>query len=222
MAEEKPEEKKKLSPFTLIAGAAASVTWMLVGSLFGAEGTIYGAALGSVTTTAGAFFYENAARKAHAKLAARKKQDEADAEGTHYLQDRLKALPLGEEALVRARARRELRQDGWGTKKKLALTAGMLVLFMATAIASLFVIESATGQTLHSVLTNQKQYGTTFGGYSTVAPSKAPATPRVAVSPDASPDASPSPSATHSPSPSPSPSPTPTLEPSAPYTGVSQ
>jgi hypothetical protein len=221
MEEEKPGEKK-LSPFTLIGGAAASVTWMLVGSLFGAEGTIYGAALGSVTTTAGAYWYENAARKAQAKLQARKKQDEADAEGTHYLQDRLKALPLGEEALIHARTKRSLHQQGWAGRKKFTFFAGMLALCVASAIASLFVIESATGQTVHSVLTNQKQYGTTFGGYSTEKPSAPHVTPRVIVSGPATISPSATASASSSPTSSPSPSPTPTLQPSAAYTGVSQ
>lgn len=209
------EEKKKLSPFTLIAGAAASVTWMVVGSLFGAAGTVYGAALGSVTTTAGAFFYENAARKAHAKLQARKEQEKVDAHpDANPVQAQLGAN------LFPAREKRALLQ--WNRKRKLGFAAGMLALCMASAVASLFVIESATGQTLHSVLTNQKQYGTTFGGYSTQLPSKAPSVPKVTVSPVGSPDASPSHTASSTTAPSPSPSPSVSLIPSAAYTGVSQ
>jgi hypothetical protein len=215
MTEEKEEEKKKLSPFTLIAGAGGSIIAMIIGAKLRTDGTIPGAAIGSVVSSGSAFLIETRSQRAHARLKARREQGKVDAHPeTHPVQAQLEAT------LFPARERRALLQ--WNSKRKLAFIGGMLALCMASAVASLFVIESATGQTLHSVLTNQKQYGTTFGGYSTVAPSKAPAIPRVPVSPDSSPDASPSLSVAHSATPSASPSPTPALEPSAPYTGVSQ
>jgi hypothetical protein len=212
--EEKKPEEKKLSPFTLIGGAAASVTWMIAGSFFGAAGTIYGVALGSVTTTAGAYYYETAARKAHARLIARKEQAHADAHPqTHPVQAQLSAN------LLPAREKRALLQ--WTMKKKLAFAGGMLALCMASAVASLLIIESATGQTLHSDLTGQRQYGNSFS-YSTQKPSAAPGT---SVTPGVTPgsgSASPSISASSSPSPSTTPDPAPTVTPSEIYTGVSQ
>ena len=207
------EEKKKLSPFTLIAGAGGSIIAMIIGARLKTDGTIPGAAIGSVVSSGSAFLIETRSRRAHARLKARKEQQKVDAHPeTHPVQAQMEAN------LFPAREKRALLS--WNRKAKLGFAAGMLALCMASAVASLFVIESATGQTLHSVLTNQKQYGTTFGGYSTTAPSKAPVTPRVVVSGPAT--VSPSATVSASSSPTFSPSPTPTLQPSAPYTGVSQ
>lgn len=213
MAEEKSEEKKKLSPFTLIAGAGGSIIAMVIGARLKTDGTIPGAAIGSVVSSGSAFLIETRSQRAHARLKARKEQDKVDAHPeTHPVQAQLEAN------LFPAREKRALLS--WNRKTKLVFIGGMLALCMASAVASLFVIESATGQTLHSVLTNQKQYGTTFGGYSTQKPSVPTVSP-AGVTPAPGTE-SPSASATAPSSPIPSPSPSPTMEPSAPYTGVSQ
>jgi hypothetical protein len=199
------EEEKKLSPFTLAAGAVASVLSMLVGSLLGDAGTLIGAAVGSITYSTGAFVVEDRARRAHAKLKARKEQDRANAEpGKHYLQQRIQANPLGEQALIRARVRQDLQRQGWNPRRKIMMAAGMLGLCLFAAAATLFTVEGATGKTLSSNLGGPAQYGTTLGGFTTShSPSPRPSvqvTPESpsagsgapsGVLPDASPDAVP-------------------------------
>ncbi len=177
------EEKKKLSPLTVAAGAAASITSMLLGSFLGNAGTIFGAALSSITCTAGAFWYENTAHKAHARLLALRAQGKADAEPSrHPLQ--LKALPLGENALIRARTARELRQV-WGWRRKLAVLGGMLAVCVIPSAVTLIAVESATGKTLYSDFGGPAQYGTTIGGYT--APRSPSAVPQVTSSPSLQP-----------------------------------
>jgi hypothetical protein len=62
------EEKKKINPISLIAGAAASVFSALAGSFFGVKGTIIGIALGSVISGTVIVLIENAALRARDKL----------------------------------------------------------------------------------------------------------------------------------------------------------
>ena len=225
-----PEEKKRLSPFTVIAGAGGSVLAMIAGSLFGVKGTIYGVAIGSIVATTGAYAIEDFSKRAHARTRALLEQAKADTEPGHYLQERLKSLPLGRHALVHAREKRALHEQDWGWKARTVLIGGMLVLCMASAFGTLFVVEAATGKTLHSSLTGNPQYGTTFGGYSTSSPSPHPSTSVVYQSPSALPSASYSPTVTPSlasptvsisvsPSISPSPSPSDSLSVSPSYTG---
>src|SRR6266851_2527682 len=102
------EEKKKLSPLTLLAGAGAAVTSMLAGSFFGAAGTIAGAALSSVTYSVGAFFYEDRARKVHAALLARREHGKSDPSPGEF-QERLQDLPL-ERSMIHARTEETLRR----------------------------------------------------------------------------------------------------------------
>jgi hypothetical protein len=212
-------EEKKLSPFTLAAGAVASVLSMLVGSLLGDAGTLIGAAVGSVTYSTGAFVVEDRARRAHARLRARRDQDRANAEqGKHYLQERIRANPLGEQALIHARVRQDLHRQGWNPRRKLAMTAGMLGLCLASAVVTLVTVEGATGKTLSSNLGGPAQYGTTLGGYSTHSPSPAPAVSSPASSPESPSAGSSAPSGVL---PDATPDAVPDATPSAVYTGIS-
>lgn len=200
------EEKKKLSPLAVAAGAVASVLSMVVGSFFGASGTIFGAALSSITCSVGAFLFEDRTRRAHAKLRARKERGKP---AQNELQERLADLPL-ERSIHDMRMREHLRRD-WGFGKKFMVAGGMLALCLGSAAVTLVAIEKTTGKTLTSNVTGRNQYGTTLGGYSTHSPSPAapapsyqdtPASPSatfsgsssVSATPDASPDQSPSPS----------------------------
>jgi hypothetical protein len=209
------EEKKKLSPLAIAAGAIGSVLSMLVGSLFGDSGTIYGAALSSVTCSVGAFWFEDRTRRAHARLKARKERGKVP--GTQA-QEHLADLPL-ERSIADMRTREHLRRD-WGLGRKLGVALGMLGLCLGSAAVTLVGVEKATGKTLSSVtgtvVGRQAQYGTTLGGYSTHSPSPVPSltvTPSgsvtfvspsatISASPDTSPDASPD-LAPSTPSPSP-------------------
>jgi hypothetical protein len=194
---------------------------MFIGSLLGDAGTLIGAAVGSITYSAGAFVVEDRARRAHAKLKARLDTSKAVAEPEkHHIQAQLAAQPLGRMALDHARAEQHLRQT-WNPRRKAAVAAGTLFLCLASAAVALVTIEAATGKTLSSFSGGPVQYGTTLGGYSTrkpspavvVVPSSSPAseTPSAGSpapsgvlpdpSPDAAPDASPdtTPSVTISP-----------------------
>lgn len=203
------EERKKLSPVTLGAGALASVTSMVVGSLFGDLGTLAGAALSSISCSSFAFFYEDGARRAHARLRAHKAgQDVIDHPERHHIQAQ---LPRTERTALRhTRERQELM--GWTLGRKLALILGTLVLCLGSCLGSLFLIESATGQTLSSNLGGPPQYGTTLGHHAstppptpTVVPSSS--SPSVTLSGSPSASSSPSSSGTMTPPPSPNPDP---------------
>jgi hypothetical protein len=174
------EEKKKLSPLAVAAGAVASVISMIVGSFFGASGTIFGAALSSVTCSVGAFLFEDRTRRAHARIKARKERGKTPGDEFHrHLED----MPL-ERAIYETRTREHLRRD-WNLGKRLMVSAGMLALCLGSTAVTLVTVEKATGKTLSSSFGGPAQYGTTLGGHSTVKPF---------VSPSASFSASPSPS----------------------------
>lgn len=211
-------EEKKLSPIALGAGAVASVASMLLGSLFGDAGTLYGAAIGSVTYSGVAFVVEDRTRKAHAKLRARKAQDRVNAEPEkHHIQAKLAAGPLGEQALIHARVRQDLYR--WNPRRKLAYAAGMMFLCLVSAAATLVAVEGATGKTLSSNLGGPVQYGTTIGGYTTHSPAPSPSVQISSESPSASASAgSGSPSGV---SPDATPDAVPDAVPSSVYTGVS-
>lgn len=195
------EEKKKLSPLAVAGGAVASVASMIIGSFFGDSGTIFGAALSSVTCSVGAFLFEDRTRRAHAKLKARRERGKP---ASSELQERLADLPL-ERSIHEMRIREHLRTD-WGFAKRLAVAGGMLALCLGMAAVTLVTVEKATGKTLTSNVTGRAQYGTTLGGYSSVKPSALPSvspgpshesisvSPSATISavPDASPDESPS------------------------------
>lgn len=195
------EEKKKLSPLAVAAGAVASVLSMVIGSFFGASGTIFGAALSSVTCSVGAFLFEDRTRRARAKLRTHRERGKPV---HNELQERLADLPL-ERAIHDMRFREHLRRD-WGLSKRIAVAGGVLALCLGSAAVTLVTIEKATGKTLTSNVTGRNQYGTTLGGYSTVKPSALPsvspvpshqvtsvnASATVSAVPDASPDESPS------------------------------
>ena len=202
-------EKKKLSPFTLAAGAGASVLSMVIGSYFKTAGTIAGAAIASVTYSVGAFWFEDKARRAHARVTARRKQGK-----TPESYERLADLPL-ERTMILAEASREVARD-WGLGKRLGVSAGILAVCLVSAFSVLFLIETATGKTLSTNLGRDHQYGTTLGGHSSISPSPAPSVTPSSIS-------TPPTSAT-SVSPSEAPSgvlPDATSTPSASYTGIS-
>lgn len=185
-------EEKKLSPVTLAAGAGASVVSMVIGSLFGDAGTLFGAALSSITYSVGAFIFEDRTRKAHAKLKARKQRGKGQ---ETYLAD----MPL-ERHIDELRAHRTLHRT-WNLGHKLGVAGGLLAVTLSACLVTLVVVEHATGKTLSSNLGGPVQYGTTLGGYSTHSPSPAPV---VTVTPSGS-GVSASPSATLSGSPEASP-----------------
>ena len=182
------EEKKKLSPVTLAATALAAVTSMVIGSLFGTGGTVWGVFLGSVVSGSAATCYENWTRTAHAKVRARKEQGRyAHRAGDGTLMGRVLAKPGGEEALVDARVRRELRHQGWGWRGRLAFGAGMAGVCLAVTLVTLVGVESATGRTFATTFSSHPQHGTTLGGWTAPSPSVSPSAAPSAVSPDPSP-----------------------------------
>lgn len=198
MTEKEDYERKRISVITVTGGMIISVLAMVAGSWLGTAGTLYGAAFGSGFSAIGGTIYENMARKAHAKLKARKEQEEVE---------RTTISPLMREKLMQNRktfiARREqeiLRQQHRDPWKTATVALGSLVLFALVTLATLFGVEKATGKTLHANVTNSKQYGTSFS-YSTVpppSPSPLPSSPvpssssaSPSASPDAMPDASP-------------------------------
>lgn len=204
------EEKKKLSPLTLAAGAGASILSMVIGSFFKTAGTIAGAAIASVTYSVGAFWLEDKTRKAHARVMARRKQGK---EPGSY--ERLADLPL-ERSLILAETSKSIARD-WSPGKRLGVSAGILAVCLASAFSVLFVIESATGKTLSTNLGRDHEYGTTLGGHSSVSPSPAPSVSPSSIS------TTPTSTASVSPSEAPSgvlPDATPPT-PSASYTGIS-
>lgn len=182
-------EKKPISVITVTGGMLGAIISMFVGSFFGAAGTLYGAALGSGISAIGGTVYENAARKAHATLRARKEQEKDETQlPRHHLQEQLIELPLGREALIRSRQKRILMQERnpWRTA---AISLGMITGCFVAAVTTLLVVETATGKTLHASLTGNAQYGNSFS-YSTKSPSPAvspSSVPSTAVSPDSSP-----------------------------------
>ena len=201
------EEKKKLSPLTIGAGAGASVLSMTIGSFFHTAGTLYGAAIGSVTYSVGAYYFEDRGRRARAKVLARMEQGKEPQESYERLQD----LPL-ERSLIKSKTTEHLK-DTWSPWKRTGLITGLIAVCMASALASLFIIEAATGKTLSSNLTGKAEYGTTWS-YSTHSPSPAPS--------HSTPTQTPSAGSSAPSSPSPSPDATPSSpSPSATYTGVS-
>src|SRR5882724_6912592 len=125
------EEKKKLSPLTLIAGAGASILSMIIGSFFKTAGTIAGAAIASVTYSVGAFWFEDKARRAHARMTARRHQGKTPAPYEH-----MEDLPL-ERSLIYAEASQALTRE-WDLRKRLGLSAGILAVCLASAVSVLF------------------------------------------------------------------------------------
>ncbi len=223
--EKKKTEKKPLSLVSIIAAMTASVASMLLGSLFSDKGTIYGAALGAGTSSTVAVVVENHIRKAHARIRAMREQEKADAEPGHYLQARLKELPLGREALIRARQRRIMQRGRSSPLRFLGLGLGMALVCCLTAFLTLFGIEAATGKTVHSNFSGPAQYGTSFS-YGTTLPAPSPShVPSPSRSGSSSPSQSPSETSSPSPSPSPSvsspsPSPSATVSSSSPTVAV--
>lgn len=197
---EQDYERKRISVITVTGGMIFSVLAMVAGSALGTAGTLYGAAFGSGFSAIGGTIYENMARKAHAKLKARKEQEEAETRMIPGgIMDRTLAVPGGREALIRSRTKRIMyrERNPWKTA---TLALGSLVLFVLVALGTMFGVEKATGKTLHANVTNSRQYGTSFS-YSTVpppSPSPLPSSPvpsssstSPSTSPDAAPDASP-------------------------------
>lgn len=200
-------EKEKLSPLTLVVSAAAAVTSMVVGSLFGDAGTIWGVALGSVVSGASATWYKNWTLTAHAKVKARKAlaaEQHRKNDGT--LMGRVLTRENGEQLFIGAHVRRDMRQQGWGWKRQLGFAAALIFVCLSAGIVTLTAVETATGQTLHSAVTpGVTQRGTTLGGWTAPSPSVTPSTASPGVTPTS---VSPDPSAsTTTPSPSPDASP---------------
>src|SRR5512146_1503665 len=78
MTERGDYERKRISVIAVTGGMIISVLSMVAGSWLGTAGTLYGAAFGSGFSAIGGTIYENMARKAHAKLKARKEQEKAE------------------------------------------------------------------------------------------------------------------------------------------------
>lgn len=198
MTDKDDYERKRISVITVTGGMIFSVLSMVAGSWLGTAGTLYGAAFGSGFSAIGGTIYENLARKAHAKMKARKEQEKAET---------MTISPAMRQMLIAKRdeniARREkdiLRQQHRDPWKIATVALGSLVLFTVVTLGTMTVVEKVTGKTLHANVTGAKQYGTSFS-YSTatppsVTPSLLPSSPvpspsSVSPSPDASPDASP-------------------------------
>ena len=182
------EEKKKLSPVTLAATALGAVTSMVLGSLFGDGGTVWGVFLGSVVSGSAATCYENWTRTAHAKVRAKREQARyAGRVDDGTLMGRVLAKPGGEEALVGARTRRELHRQGWGWRGRLAFGAGMAGVCLLVTLVTLVGVETATGRTLSTTFSSHPQHGTTLGGWTAPRASHSPSVTPSGVSPDLSP-----------------------------------
>lgn len=197
-SKEEEYERKRISVITVTGGMIFSVLSMVAGSWLGTAGTLYGAAFGSGFSAIGGTVYENMARRAHARMKARKEQEKAET---------MTISPAMREMLISKRdeniARREqdiLRQQHRDPWKIATVTLGSLVLFTLVTLGTMVVVEKATGKTLHADVTRTRQYGTSFS-YSTVPPPKQFVTPSASASslapsspspaPDATPDASP-------------------------------
>jgi hypothetical protein len=191
-------EKKPVSVITTVAGMAGAVIAMIIGSLFGTGGTLWGAALGSGVSATAATVFENGARRTRARFAAEQEQQEAETRiqpGLSWAGDMI-IQPERRDSMIRARQRRILSRERspWKTA---GIGAGVLAGCFLVAVAVLLGVESATGKTLHSTLTGGNQRGTSFS-YTTKAPASSPATviPSTSTTPvissTPSPDASPS------------------------------
>lgn len=201
MAEKEEEyERKRISVITVTGGMIFSVLAMVAGSALGTAGTWYGVAFGTGFSAVGGTVYENMARKAHAKLKARKEQELA--ETTTISPAVREALIKNRETFIASREKDILRRQHRDPWKIATMTLGSLVLFALVTLGTLIGVEKVTGKTLHANVTGAKQYGTSFS-YSTVPPP--PATPSLlpsspvsssssaapSTSPDATPDTSP-------------------------------
>lgn len=179
-----------LSALKLAAGAGATVTSMVVGSFFGDNGTIIGAASGSVVYGVAAEGYEYAAMRAHKAAKTRLRRNPAVPE---------KVWPAREGPSLREQAEGQQKQERRLRPKPLMLAGSGLALAgvsFAGALAFMSATEAATGQTLHAVTTGTTDYGSTWSSSTTP--------PSPSISPPATADPSTSP---------PSPSPTETLVP---------
>lgn len=215
-----------LSAPKLLAGAGATVTSMLVGSFFGDAGTVYGAAIGSVTYSVAAEGYEYVTAKAHAKTRdaylKRKSMMKplADGHPQGLLIDRVLAKPGGKEALEQAKVRRAEEEKKYDQKikngKRPLLLAGSALAISAVGIGVAYgivgITEASTGKTFASNFPGQQtSYGSSFSGSSStppahvtptvtpsgsVSPSESFAGPSASVSPSAIPSVVPSPAIT--------------------------
>src|SRR6266550_4113516 len=127
------EEEKKLRPLTIAAGAGASVLSMVIGSFFGDAGTLFGAALSSITYSVGAFVLEDRTRRTHARIRARKERGKDGEPGSYRAL--LEDMPL-ERTLGETRIREHLRVS-WGLPRRLMVLGGMLVVCMGSAAVTL-------------------------------------------------------------------------------------
>ena len=197
-SKEEEYERKRISVITVTGGMIFSVLSMVAGSWLGTAGTLYGAAFGSGFSAIGGTVYENVARKAHAKLKAKREQEIAETQTiSPAMREMLKSKR--DENIAR-RERDILRQQHRDPWKIATVTLGSLMLFTLVTLGTLVVVEKATGKTLHANVTGTRQYGTSFG-YSTVAPPRRLVTPSASPSsvtpsspspvPDATPDALP-------------------------------
>jgi hypothetical protein len=201
------DEKKKISPLTLIAGAGGSVTSMLAGSAFGIEGTVIGAAAGSVISGVAVILYERAVLRAKDKLRKHLKPSDEDA-----------------TSLIPAiRVRRSQR-------KWLLAAAGalMTVISAAAAFGLLGIVRGASGTTpgndtpLITPQRTESRPAVTVTPAVTITPAVVTVpSPSFSEPPRALPSLSPHHTASASPSlspspPSPSPAPSPSLVPGSP------
>jgi hypothetical protein len=208
-----------LSPGKLAAGAGATVTSMVLGSFFGDSGTVYGAAIGSVTYSVAAEGYEYLYGKGHAtvKKVASKHRKPVVVEGENWpppkasispLEERVRALPGGAEALASAPQRREEARRKYENRHrawKLALSgAAMAGVGVAVSFGVLSVTEASTGKTLSSYFPgNTTHYGSSIGSASTKpppSPSPQVHSPSASGGTEGSPTTIPSPSLTITPS----------------------
>lgn len=135
-----------MEPLALLAGAGASVTSMIIGSYFGDSGTLVGAASGSVVYGVTATWYENFAARAHARMRRGKDPDATT------------IIPVAQ----------------YRKHKRLALALSGIALALVScgaAYAVLGMAEAASGKTLHGLITNSADYGSSWTHEKTPPPS---------------------------------------------------
>lgn len=155
--DEPPKHRLKLSPSQVAASSLAACCSALVASFLGIEGTIGGAAIGSVVATTGTAVYGHALRKGSTKIVRRlgsstvvASQGEPQAPTPEWTQTELPLTPEAEEAdadtdaSADEEAAAQVGSDGsWPRpaktkyRKPIALAAALLVVFGTAIIVGL-------------------------------------------------------------------------------------
>ena len=138
-----------------LATMTSAVVGPIVGSIFGNNGTLIGTGIGSLVLGLITALYEVAARKTHSGI-----------------------KRIGPLAAVQVEPRPHVWSkipQGLLTSRPFWITAGAAVAMVgATGYGFVALTEASTGQTLHGITTNSRDYGSSFGSSSTTPPAPAP------------------------------------------------